>query len=839
MPDLIINDASVVSPANFNNVSNKVTTLETTGISRNPVLNHVLDTPPVSPALNDRYIIPAAPAVPTGAWAANAGQIAQWNGTAWIFTVPTLGFEIVSLNGNYTVLWNGTTWQRDGSDLSKSSIANLPVIAPVSTHMQVLYNALGEPVGKATIPSITNGGSIPAAEYGEVVVPAWQYTGPSNTWQIVPNSTIAIPSAGIWEINGQIRAGNQQQNGDVVFALFDSATNTIVASSEIQPVYISGLNNVTDTIQGTGSLIDQLTTIGAQNFHLRMKVFNHMPSSASVLSDANGRTKIAFKKVSAFVPVETAVLAEVGQVNLSANYPVIGFGAFENVPGFAFTLTNPGTYRISIFARCSVSDNADDTTIRLVEGSTEVPNSLFGVTNISGLNNGTDTIQVNASNMFYVTITNPVTYNVQMKRNSGTGPFALLSSTDGQSKILYEKVSGNTPVSMTGAEFFERILDSGTGVNSNTASLTYVDVPNSSFSLPSGGEWEINVNGLMSHNTLNSIADIILATSDGTELDTYGAVCVNTTTPQQEFVLRAYQNISSARNYKLMYRARTAGTATILNNNTLSSTSRPRISARKISGLTAIPTTLNVEADIVSLQSNQATGSTVNNFVDFPAFPAPSSGVFRLTYNANAQHAIVGAILETVLIVNGIELNNSRRRSHVSAANGPVSVSGGDNAFVSQGQPIAMRLYTRTGGSVATLLGTPANNSTTISWEKIAGYVGSTAQVVYPVTPVNSTSGGVATKNTINRINTLLYTASNLGFLLSPPADAVDGDWFTVLDETGSMGVIQRHVTVKFTASQPYKPLVAAGVNDVLINWNDACVQFLRIGGSWRIISQA
>lgn len=48
-----------------------------------------LATPPATPAAGDTYIVAATP---TGAWVGHAGHVAIWNGTAWVFGTPRLGW---------------------------------------------------------------------------------------------------------------------------------------------------------------------------------------------------------------------------------------------------------------------------------------------------------------------------------------------------------------------------------------------------------------------------------------------------------------------------------------------------------------------------------------------------------------------------------------------------------------------------------------------------------------------------------------------------------------------------------------------------------------------------
>ena len=48
-----------------------------------------LSAPPASQAAGDTYIVAAAP---TGAWAGQAGKVAVWSGTAWVFGTPRIGW---------------------------------------------------------------------------------------------------------------------------------------------------------------------------------------------------------------------------------------------------------------------------------------------------------------------------------------------------------------------------------------------------------------------------------------------------------------------------------------------------------------------------------------------------------------------------------------------------------------------------------------------------------------------------------------------------------------------------------------------------------------------------
>lgn len=65
------------------------------------------NTPPGSPVTNDMYVVGTAP---TGAWAGRANNLAQWGGTAWLFTAASRGTTVVSAATGELYTWNGTTW---------------------------------------------------------------------------------------------------------------------------------------------------------------------------------------------------------------------------------------------------------------------------------------------------------------------------------------------------------------------------------------------------------------------------------------------------------------------------------------------------------------------------------------------------------------------------------------------------------------------------------------------------------------------------------------------------------------------------------------------------------
>jgi hypothetical protein len=76
----------------------------------NPVLDKDLSTPPSSPVLGDRYVVAASA---TGDWSTYDGHIAEWGGSAWVFTAPdeeewVTVIDEISTGPYYT--WRGGQW---------------------------------------------------------------------------------------------------------------------------------------------------------------------------------------------------------------------------------------------------------------------------------------------------------------------------------------------------------------------------------------------------------------------------------------------------------------------------------------------------------------------------------------------------------------------------------------------------------------------------------------------------------------------------------------------------------------------------------------------------------
>lgn len=66
-----------------------------------------LATPPASPAAGDTYIVAASP---TGAWAGQAGKVAVWTESAWVFGTPRIGWQAYVEDEQKLTVYKAAGW---------------------------------------------------------------------------------------------------------------------------------------------------------------------------------------------------------------------------------------------------------------------------------------------------------------------------------------------------------------------------------------------------------------------------------------------------------------------------------------------------------------------------------------------------------------------------------------------------------------------------------------------------------------------------------------------------------------------------------------------------------
>jgi Protein of unknown function (DUF2793) len=85
----------------------------------NSVLSATILTPPGSPTTGDRYLINGTGLL---GWAGKDNQIAEWSGSAWIYTVPTAGAHVSSdAESSVIYIFNGTSWDAKSYESTTAS----------------------------------------------------------------------------------------------------------------------------------------------------------------------------------------------------------------------------------------------------------------------------------------------------------------------------------------------------------------------------------------------------------------------------------------------------------------------------------------------------------------------------------------------------------------------------------------------------------------------------------------------------------------------------------------------------------------------------------------------
>ena len=101
-------------------------------------------TPPGSPVTGDRYLIDATLGTATGAWATHDNKIAEWNGSAWVFTSPTTGMA-VSVDDENTVIYyyTGSAWTSKSFEATTASTG----LVKVGVDIRIDSSAAGAGLG--------------------------------------------------------------------------------------------------------------------------------------------------------------------------------------------------------------------------------------------------------------------------------------------------------------------------------------------------------------------------------------------------------------------------------------------------------------------------------------------------------------------------------------------------------------------------------------------------------------------------------------------------------------------------------------------------------------------
>lgn len=110
------------------------------------VLGELAD-PPVSPTTGDRYLVIATA---SGDWAGHEKDIAEWDGSVWVFTTPNKGFALWIEDVGRQKSYNGTDWVLFGTTIDHGNLLGLGD----DDHTQYLNNTRHDVTDRHTLGTV-------------------------------------------------------------------------------------------------------------------------------------------------------------------------------------------------------------------------------------------------------------------------------------------------------------------------------------------------------------------------------------------------------------------------------------------------------------------------------------------------------------------------------------------------------------------------------------------------------------------------------------------------------------------------------------------------------------
>ena len=242
-----------------------------------------LNTPPVSPALQDSYIVGTSP---TGAWVGQNNDLTVWNGTAWVFYDTTEGNFVFDETASQQYTFSGVTWAptaaityADGEfigDNNGNELIQFGVVSSAVNHPKFSNAATGNP---AIIEAIGGDTNVDLLLHGQAAGNVKIADGTDNTKIIdVVASTIAT---------GTTRTLTMP-DANVDLANVNSALQNIVEDTTPQfGGTVDAQNNYISNILGIGAKASTTLTISSGSVTQTQLVHAIGTESAAATDDFN------------------------------------------------------------------------------------------------------------------------------------------------------------------------------------------------------------------------------------------------------------------------------------------------------------------------------------------------------------------------------------------------------------------------------------------------------------------------------------------------------------------------------------------------------------------------
>jgi Chaperone of endosialidase len=364
-----------------------------------------------------------------------------------------------------------------------------------------------------------------ASEFGEQVLGSNVTIGAANTSSSNTVSVLSftLPSAGTWDVTSVVKGSATAAGRSVNFAVYDS-TPTLVASSEVT---VDAFGGASGTVSGTG--ITRITTTGPATYQVR--AWDTSGSGAAVVvSDASGRTKVTWQKISGNTAV-TGETVDYVDASLASNIvPVVGntvplattSGNIPNTSG-VFTLTAGKTYELNAYP---FSDNTGSSGSQDYQWRDLTNNVFIGKSSKSfAMADPTNAHSAVSSARAIITPTTNITVALRATFVSGGSPVLLSSGTSAVIKQLGSTASTGVAMSSLVAAIANNSLD-----NTNYAQTWNWSLATTETGLAMNFNALTSGNGLALASTSTGLTgNLFSATSASTAAATNGLVRFNFT----------------------------------------------------------------------------------------------------------------------------------------------------------------------------------------------------------------------------------------------------------------------------------------------------------------------
>lgn len=259
--------------------------------SRRKYVEAIESTPPIDPFLGSRYIVDV---IGTGAWANNANDIAEWNGTSWTFETPEVGWVVYVYIDESDVLWDGGQWEyravvtADHNDLSglQGGTANDRQHLTTTQVTQIATNTTNIATNTANIATnttniATNTASIAANVTAIAELPEFKITLTSSDDQIALGSICTLNATG----DAILASATDIAGGELYLSLDNAAIGEDFELVKIGIISVTPGTYVINSPVYLSEIVGEFTTTAPTTSLSYVKIIGHVIADNKIQFD--------------------------------------------------------------------------------------------------------------------------------------------------------------------------------------------------------------------------------------------------------------------------------------------------------------------------------------------------------------------------------------------------------------------------------------------------------------------------------------------------------------------------------------------------------------------------